>query len=175
MSETNGLNPCRRAFLRGGALLMAFTLMPMARRALADTEVDTLGTVVLAPELPGSLRTNPYLDAWIRIGADGITVYTGKVELGTGVKTALLQIAAERLQVPASAVNLLTADTALTPNEGYTAGSHSIFDSGTALYNAAAQVREMLVDAAARSWQVDAAQLSTRDGIIEGPAGQRMA
>jgi nicotinate dehydrogenase subunit B len=48
---------------------------------LADSEVDTLGTVVLAPDLPGSLRTNPYLDAWIRIGADGITVYTGKVEL----------------------------------------------------------------------------------------------
>lgn len=101
-------------------------------------------------------------------------MYTGKVELGTGVKTALLQIAAERLQVPASAINLLTADTALTPNEGYTAGSHSIFDSGTALYNAAAQVREMLVDAAARNWQIDAALLNTRDGVIEGPAGQRM-
>lgn len=175
MSASTDMNPSRRAFLRGGALLMAFTLMPMARRALADTEVDTLGTVVLAPDLPGSLRTNPYLDAWIRIGADGITVYTGKVELGTGVKTALLQIAAERLQVPASAINLLTADTALTPNEGYTAGSHSIFDSGTALFNAAAQVREMLVDAAARSWKVDPAQLTTADAMIEGPAGQRMS
>jgi CO/xanthine dehydrogenase Mo-binding subunit len=175
MTDSNGLNPSRRAFLRGGALLMAFTLMPAARRALADSEVDTLGTVVLAPDLPGSLRTNPYLDAWIRIGADGITVYTGKVELGTGVKTALLQIAAERLQVPATAINLLTADTALTPNEGYTAGSHSIFDSGTALFNAAAQVREMLMDSAARSWMVDAALLSTRDGVIEGPTGQRMS
>lgn len=175
MSESTGLNPSRRAFLRGGALLMAFTLVPMTRRALADTEVDTLGTVVLAPDLPGSLRTNPYLDAWIRIGADGITVYTGKVELGTGVKTALLQIAAERLQVPASAINLLTADTALTPNEGYTAGSHSIFDSGTALFNAAAQVREMLVDSAARRWQVDPAQLTTADAMIEGPTGQRMS
>ncbi|WP_434710830.1 xanthine dehydrogenase family protein molybdopterin-binding subunit [Pseudomonas sp. R1-1] len=175
MSESTGLNPSRRAFLRGGALLMAFTLVPMARRALADTEVDTLGTVVLAPDLPGSLRTNPYLDAWIRIGTDGITVYTGKVELGTGVKTALLQIAAERLQVPASAINLLTADTALTPNEGYTAGSHSIFDSGTALFNAAAQVREMLADSAARRWQVDPAQLTTADAMIEGPAGQRMS
>lgn len=63
MSESNELNPSRRAFLRGGALLMAFTLMPVARRVLADTEVDTLGTVVLAPDLPGSLRTNPFLDA----------------------------------------------------------------------------------------------------------------
>ncbi|RUP98010.1 molybdopterin cofactor-binding domain-containing protein, partial [Corynebacterium pseudodiphtheriticum] len=86
-----------RAFLLAGALVMTFTLFPAARHALADSEVDTLGTVVLAPDLPGSLRTNPYLDAWIRVDAEGITVYTGKVELGTGVKTALLQIAAERL------------------------------------------------------------------------------
>ncbi|WP_460124269.1 xanthine dehydrogenase family protein molybdopterin-binding subunit [Pseudomonas sp. S2_C03] len=174
MTQANAHNPSRRAFLRGGALLMAFTLMPAARRAWADTEVDTLGTVVLAPDLPGSLRTNPYLDAWIRIGHDGITVYTGKVELGTGVKTALLQIAAERLEVAPTAITLLTADTALTPNEGYTAGSHSIFDSGTALFNAAAQVRELLMDSAGRSWGVAAALLTTADGVIHGPSGLRM-
>ncbi|MNI03687.1 Nicotinate dehydrogenase subunit B [compost metagenome] len=174
MTQANAHNPSRRAFLRGGALLMAFTLMPAARRAWADTEVDTLGTVVLAPDLPGSLRTNPYLDAWIRIGHDGITVYTGKVELGTGVKTALLQIAAERLDVAPTAITLLTADTALTPNEGYTAGSHSIFDSGTALFNAAAQVRELLMDSAGRSWGVAAALLTTAEGVIHGPSGLRM-
>jgi CO/xanthine dehydrogenase Mo-binding subunit len=175
MTVVNEVNHSRRAFLRGGALLMAFTLVPVPRRAWADTEVDTLGTVVLAPDLPGSLRTNPYLDAWIRVGHEGITVYTGKVELGTGVKTALLQIAAERLEVSPSAINLLTADTALTPNEGYTAGSHSIFDSGTALFNAAAQVRELLLESAGRSWKVAPALLTTREGIIHGPDGQRMA
>ncbi|UDU81212.1 xanthine dehydrogenase family protein molybdopterin-binding subunit [Pseudomonas sp. HN2-3] len=165
----------RRAFLQGSSLLMAFTLMPAARKALADTEVDTLGTVVLAPDLPGSLRTNPYLDAWIRVSAEGITVYTGKVELGTGVKTALLQIAAERLDVAPGAVNFLTADTALTPNEGYTAGSHTIFDSGTALFNAAAQVRQMLMESAARHWNVDVALLKTGDAIITAPSGARMS
>lgn len=175
MTTINEVDHSRRAFLRGGALLVAFALVPVARRALADTEVDTLGTVVLAPDLPGSLRTNPWLDAWIRVGADGITVYTGKVELGTGVKTALLQIAAERLEVSPTAINLLTADTALTPNEGYTAGSHTIFDSGTALFNAAAQVREMLLESAGRSWNVAPALLTTRDGFILGPTGQRMS
>lgn len=175
MTTINEVDHSRRAFLRGGALLVAFALVPVSRRALADTEVDTLGTVVLAPDLPGSLRTNPWLDAWIRVGADGITVYTGKVELGTGVKTALLQIAAERLEVAPTAINLLTADTALTPNEGYTAGSHTIFDSGTALFNAAAQVREMLLESAGRSWNVAPALLTTRDGIILGPTGQRMS
>lgn len=175
MTQVKEMAHSRRAFLKGSALLMAFTLAPMTRRAWADTEVDTLGTVVRAPDLPGSLRTNPYLDAWIRVGADGITVYTGKVELGTGVKTALLQIAAERLEVSPAAINLLTADTALTPNEGYTAGSHSIFDSGTALYNAAAQVRELLLESAGRSWEVLPALLSTEQGIILGPTGQRMS
>ncbi|RON39084.1 molybdopterin cofactor-binding domain-containing protein [Pseudomonas brassicacearum] len=175
MTVVKEVNHSRRAFLRGGALLVAFTLVPTARRAWADTEVDTLGTVVLAPDLPGSLRTNPYLDAWIRVGPEGITVYTGKVELGTGVKTALLQIAAERLEVSPTAINLLTADTALTPNEGYTAGSHSIFDSGTALFNAAAQVRELLLESAGRSWEVAPALLTTQEGIIHGPTGQQMS
>ncbi|ROM90312.1 molybdopterin cofactor-binding domain-containing protein [Pseudomonas brassicacearum] len=165
----------RRAFLRAGALVLTFTLVPAARHALADSEVDTLGTVVLAPDLPGSLRTNPYLNAWIRVGVEGITVYTGKVELGTGVKTALLQIAAERLDISPTAIHLLTADTALTPNEGYTAGSHSIFDSGTALFNAAAQVRELLLESAARSWGVEVALLTTHEGVIQGPTGQRMS
>ncbi|AZE18030.1 Isoquinoline 1-oxidoreductase beta subunit [Pseudomonas chlororaphis subsp. aureofaciens] len=174
MTRHHEVDQGRRAFLRGGALVLAFTLVPAARQALADSEVDTLGTVVLAPDLPGSLRTNPYLDAWIRVAAEGVTVYTGKAELGTGVKTALLQIAAERLDLAPDAITLLTADTALTPNEGYTAGSHSIFDSGTALFNAAAQVRQLLLASAARSWAVDAALLTTHEGQIQGPAGQRM-
>ena len=175
MKTAAELDYSRRAFLRGGALVVAFALLPTARRALADTEVDTLGTQVLAPDLPGSLRTNPYLDAWIRLDAEGITVYTGKVELGTGVRTALLQIAAERLEVDPRAIQLITADTALTPNEGYTAGSHSIFDSGTALFNAAAQVRQLLLESAARQWHVPVEQLSTRDGVILAPDGRRMA
>ncbi|WP_342655383.1 molybdopterin cofactor-binding domain-containing protein [Pseudomonas sp. F3-2] len=175
MSNNDAVGFSRRAFLRGSTLLVAFSLMPVARRVLADTEVDTLGTVILAPDLAGSLRTNPYLDAWIRIDPQGITVYTGKVELGTGVKTALLQIAAERLEVSPKAINLLTADTALTPNEGYTAGSHSIFDSGTALFNAAAQVRQLLLESAAHRWGVDLALLKTVEATIHAPSGQTMS
>ena len=75
------------------------------------------------------------LDSWIRIDADGsITVFTGKAELGQGIKTALIQVAAEELVVSRRArIELVTADTARTPDEGYTAGSHSMQDSGTAI------------------------------------------
>ena len=76
-------------------------------------------------------------------------MFTGKAELGQGIKTALMQIAAEQLDVDFGHIKLITADTALTPNEGYTAGSHSMQDSGTAIMNAAAQVRQLLVAEAA--------------------------
>jgi CO/xanthine dehydrogenase Mo-binding subunit len=118
----------RRQFLATGGVVVSLTL-PL--RVLAA--------------LPGDLEKTPLLDAWIGIGADGaITVFTGKAELGQGIKTALLQIAAEQLAVDPARITLVTADTARTPNEGYTAGSHSMQDSGTAILHAAAQVRERL-------------------------------
>jgi len=126
----------RRTLLRGaGALIVSFTLSPVPAQ-----EGGPPGT---GPKLPGSLSRTPYLDAWIRIDADGsATAFTGKAELGQGIKTALLQIAAEELEIPVSRVKIITADTVLTANEGYTAGSHSTQDSGAALRNAAAQARE---------------------------------
>jgi nicotinate dehydrogenase subunit B len=82
------------------------------------------------------------LDSWIKLDADGhVTVFPGKAELGTGVKTAFIQCAAEELDVAPSQITMITADTALTPNEGYTAGSHSMQDCATAIRYVAADVR----------------------------------
>ncbi len=107
--------------------------------------------------LPGSLNNNRLLDAWMRIGGDGnATVYTGKVELGQGILTALWQIAAEELDLPLSRVKIYSADTANSPDEGQTAGSQSIENSGTALRLACAEVRGMLVDLAAAKLAVPA-------------------
>lgn len=148
----------------GGALVVSFSLHPSATEAQPDK-----------PRLPGSLRNDPMLDAWIRIGADGsITVFTGKAELGQGIKTALLQVAAEELVVGPGRIALVTADTARTPNEGYTAGSHTMQDSGTAIRSAAAQVRSILLDLAAERLGMPAAQLHVADGVIES-AGHRVA
>jgi CO/xanthine dehydrogenase Mo-binding subunit len=58
------------------------------------------------------------LDSWLRVEPDGtITAYSGKVELGTGVRTALAQIVAEELDVPFERVRVVMGDTALTPDE----------------------------------------------------------
>ena len=87
------------------------------------------------------------------------------------MKTALLQIAAEELKVPFAGLTLITADTNLTPDEGYTAASHSMQDSGTAIRNAAAQVRDILVSEAARRLGLDKSQLRAVDGAVVGPSG----
>jgi len=125
---------------------------------------------------PGSLARQPYLDGWIRIDADGeVTAFTGKAELGQGIKTALLQVTADELAVPLERLKLVTADTARTPNEGYTAGSHSMQDSGTALRNAAAQVRELLVAEAARRLDIAPERLTANNGVVTAEDGRRVS
>ncbi|MGQ0655223.1 MAG: molybdopterin cofactor-binding domain-containing protein [Betaproteobacteria bacterium] len=151
----------RREFLAcGGSLAVAFSLPAAAQPG---------------QKMPASLDKAPLLDAWIRIGADdSVTVFTGKAELGQGIKTALIQIAAEELVVDPRRIELVTADTGRTPNEEYTAGSQSMSDSGTALLHAGAQVRGLLVALAAERLNVPAAQLSVRDGTVQAPAGERV-
>ena len=159
----------RRRFLAStGALVVTFSLA-RASDVFAQPPKD-------APKLPGSLASTPLLDAWIRIGADNsITVCTGKGELGQGVKTALVQIDAEELFVEPAAIRLVTADTRTTPNEGYTAGSNSMKDSGTAIQNAAAQVREILIARAASQWSLPAEKLRARERFILADDGRRIA
>ena len=153
----------RRVLSGGGALIMSFSL----RGAFAQNQP--------APTPPGSLKQAPFLDAWIRIDADGgITAFTGKAEIGQGFKTAFQQIAAEELDVPFEALNIVTADTARTANEGYTSGSNSMKDSGTAIRNAAAQVRELLVAEAARRLDLPVENLRTEKGEVIAPDDRRL-
>jgi CO/xanthine dehydrogenase Mo-binding subunit len=121
------------------------------------------------------LKTSPLLDSWIRIDADGsITVFTGKAELGQGFKTAFQQIAAEEFDVPFESLNVVTADTRFTANEGYTSGSNSMKESGTAIQNAAAQARALLLAEAARRLDLPAETLRTESGAVIAPDGRRL-
>jgi len=168
-------SPSRRRFLAAGSITVGFTLLPAASIwAQTTTEAGTFNAS--EPDLPGSLKTTPVLDAWIKVDADSrITVFTGKAELGTGIRTAFLQIAAEELGVSPERLTLVTADTSLTPNEGYTAGSHSTADSGTAIAHAAAQVRQLLIQAAATRLDADAASLVVEQGEIVATDGRRVS
>ena len=111
--------------------------------------------------LPAMLAENPRLDRWVGFPAPGrVAVSTGRVEIGQGVLTAMLQIAAEELDVAPDRILLQTGDTELTPNEGYTAGSQSIQFGGVALRLACAEVRALFLDHAAANFGYSRADLS---------------
>src|SRR3954468_10597756 len=141
----------RRAFLQGsGGLVIAFALPAAAQSSL-----------------PGSLSNNRMLNAWLRIDPDGsVTIFTGKIELGQGIGTALAQIAADELDVDMKRIKLIHGDTELTPDEGQTAGSLSVQMSGTAVRFACAEAREILLGAAAT--RLGTSQLTVVDGTING-------
>jgi len=126
--------------------------------------------------LPPLLVANPRLDQWVGFPSSGrVAVSTGRVEIGQGVLTAMLQIAAEELEVAPERILLQTGDTDLTPNEGYTAGSQSIQFGGVALRMACAEVRALFLDQAAASFGYTRADLAVRDGAITQngePTGQ---
>ena len=108
-----------------------------------------------------------WLDDWLAIGTDGtITAFSGKVELGTGVRTALAQIVAEELDVRLERVHMVMGDTDLTPDEGYTAGSRTISSGGTALRQAAAEARRAMLELATEQLDANLDELSIQDGVI---------
>lgn len=167
----------RRDVLGGGGLVVLFALAGTGIAQEGGTSGGGEGTGAppeVAPGLPGSLAEFPHLDAWIRIAPDGAaTVFTGKAELGQGIGTALLQIAADELDLPLERVKLITADTGRTPDEGITSGSQSLQNSGTAIANAAANVRYLLAERAARLFGVAVDTLSTVNGFVRARDGRQ--
>ncbi len=115
----------------------------------------------------GAIAVANQVDDWIAIEADGtVTVFSGKVELGTGVRTALAQVAAEELDVPIERVRMVMGDTARTPDEGYTAGSKTIELGGYALRLASAEARRALLEMASDRLDAAVDELVVRDGVV---------
>ena len=149
----------RRDFLRAGALLVAFRLADEAWHPVP---------ALRAAGLPGDTDPDPaQLDSWLAVGADGaVTLYSGKVELGTGVETALAQIAAEELGVAMSRVRVVMGTTGEVPDQGATVGSQTLQRGGPQVRRAAAAARAFLLDLAAARLGVPAARLTVRDGVV---------
>ncbi len=125
-----------------------------------------------AARLPPTLAANRRLDRWLQINADGtVTVRTGKVEIGQGIVSAMAQIAADELDVNYSRMRMVPVDTSLSPDEGSTTGSRSIEEGGSALRQVCAEVRDLLLQAAARKFNVSLERLAVDDGTIRVRAG----
>ncbi len=126
----------RRDVLKtGGALVVSFALGARAKAQTASGTDATLGKPLDPAEV----------DSFLAVHADGsVTVYTGKVDLGTGLRIAIRQMAAEELELPVERVSLVEGDTALTPDQGGTGGSTGLTRGGVEVRQAAATAREAL-------------------------------
>jgi CO/xanthine dehydrogenase Mo-binding subunit len=114
------------------------------------------------------------ITAWLHVGADGgVTVFTGKVEVGQNIRTSLAQSVADELRVPFAAVRLVMGDTARTPFDMGTFGSRTTPTMAPQLRRAAAAARALLVEAAAEKWNVPAERLVAADGKVADPASRR--
>ncbi|WFT83224.1 molybdopterin-dependent oxidoreductase [Methylobacterium sp. CB376] len=154
----------RRALLQGGALVVGFSLA--GRSALAQTaaSVATNGfSKAIAPD---------QVDSFLALGRDGrATIFSGKVDLGTGIETAMAQIAAEELDLPLDHVTVVQGDTALTPDQGPTYGSLSIQKGGVEIRHAAATARARLVQLASERLGAPVDALVTENGGVRPKAG----
>ena len=109
--------------------------------------------------------------ARVHIAKDGtLTVMAGKVEGGQGARAELSQAAAEELRVPLERLNLIMADTELVPDDGITAGSRSTPSSVPAVREGAAAARELLIDFAAKQWNVEHNAIRVQDGKAVHPS-----
>jgi nicotinate dehydrogenase subunit B len=164
---TDTFIPSRREVLKAGSLVVAFSLTGGSGTALAQQQ----NTAVRATPAKPVILTE--VDSFLTIDPDGaVTVYSGKVDLGTGVKTALTQIVADELDVTMSSVRIVQGDTLTTPDQGPTFGSLSIQIGGMQIRNAAALARAALLEAAAERLNAKPEELSIENGVITNPTGQ---
>ncbi|HET9364531.1 MAG TPA: molybdopterin cofactor-binding domain-containing protein [Candidatus Angelobacter sp.] len=117
------------------------------------------------------------LASWLHIGEDGkVTVFTGKAEMGQNIRTSLTQQVAEELRVPMSSIKLVMGDTDLTPFDMGTFGSRTTPQMGTRLRSVSANARGLLVEMAAKHWNVDPSTLSAKDGmVVSSKAGKSIS
>ena len=126
--------------------------------------VTAAGKVVFSP---GGASAQVRSSHRLHLGEDGsITVLTGKVEVGQGSRTEILQAAAEELRVSPDALRVVLADTAETPNDGSTAGSRTTPSTIPVVRRASASARELLVRTAAEAWNLDASELRVEAGAV---------
>src|SRR5690606_8997589 len=164
----------RRSFLKTtGHLMIGFNILSLSfcQTKAEQTDIPPYSGVPLRPTIDNKL-----VDSWIRLDADGhLTVLSGKQELGQGIKIALIQIAAEELDISPERCQIINSDTGQTPNEGFTAGSNSVEGSGKAIRNAAAEARLHLLKLAAQRWETTPESLSVTNGTIKSQTGQEIS
>ena len=122
-----------------------------------------------------SLLKNPGIDSWISFSMNGlINVRIGKVDIGQKISTAIARIVSEELDLDPKRIVMVMPDTIIGPNEGMTSGSNSMEEAGNAIRLAAATIREMLMELAARELNTSVGSLEVTDGTISSRETDRI-
>ena len=159
--------------------------------ALALTRRDVLKTcawvvglsIAGTPAAIGQVPTPPRrtlalteVDSFLALRPDGSAIiYSGKVDLGTGHRIAMRQMVGEELSLPVQRIDLIEGDSALTPNQGPTAGSSGVMRGGVELRQAAATLRAGLLLMAAERLKKPIDSLTLTDGVILASDGTRVS
>ena len=151
-----------------GTLLPEAALAQRAQRSTAGIGATDAGV----DKFLGKTLDTADVDGFFAIHADGsVTLFCGKVDLGTGLRIAIPQMAAEELGIDVKRIRLIEGDTALTPDQGTTAGSTGIMRGGVQIRQAAATAREALIAMASERLGRPAAELDAIDGEVRPRAG----
>jgi CO/xanthine dehydrogenase Mo-binding subunit len=150
----------RRDFLKsGGSLIIGFSL---SESLFGQSHLDP----VSRPPVPGPPDARQ-IDTWLAIHSDNTaTIFIGFAELGQGSSTALLQVAAEELDLDMSQLKTVRLDTSITPNQGGTYSSASIQRGGPQVRTAAAEARQALLQMASKNLSVPPDQLTVAKGVV---------
>jgi nicotinate dehydrogenase subunit B len=156
-------------------------MMKLARRDV----VKGVGGLVVALVCPGvpawaqtpaGQRESEPVDGFLHIATDGrVTLYTSKIDWGTGLRAAFRQLVAEELDIGVGTIDMIESDTARTPNQGGTGGSYSINPAGLQIRQAAATARAALLGRAAAQLGAPVGSLKVSDGIVAAPNGQTVS
>ena len=158
---------------------------PTSRRSFLKSSAAASGGLMMGVVLPatqgealaaGTMHTP---NAWVHIADDNsITLLAAHSEMGQGVYTSMSMLIAEELNVELSQVSVAAAPPAAVYVNALlgaqiTGGSTSVRESWEKLRVAGAQVREMLISAAAAEWKLDASTLTASKGMVTGPGGKK--
>ena len=155
----------RRHFLRNSALVVGVSWLPLAT---AQTAGEAGPRAV-----DGRTLKLDALDAFLVVKRDGgVIVYSGKVDLGTGHRIAMRQMVGEELDLGVDRIELIEGDTALTPDQGATAGSTGVMRGGVQLRQAAATARQALLARGASRLARPAETLRLANGVVSSADGQ---
>jgi len=167
----------RREFLKqaASALIVGVSVHEAGWRLLAAVE-GAAGDSGTRPAARSVLADE--LDSWLAIGVDGkVTVYTGRVDMGTGVRTSFAQVIADELDVTFQSVDIVMGDTDVTPDQGKTTASNNSGRGQQPLMRAAAEARQLLLKMAGDQWKIAPERLTVQDGAIrvQGDASRKVS